>query len=215
MVNPPLQPTKLDDDNSDNNRPMDSSQEINSAPKPDDSPAKFRLNKDPSDLTLDPAYLDQDSPDFDPHDHSHDHGYDHHHHHHHDHHDDHHAHHPIVPYDSFPYDDPLKHLHGYDAVPEVLFDHPHHDHGYFHDHHPIPLPPPPPPSTPPPPPPPPIEDIPEDEPEEQPRVKKYSYFYLARSLWYIPLYFTVWFTFYVTWLILQSIGRHQVGFVAN
>lgn len=87
-------------------------------------------------------------------------------------------------------------------------------HDYFDDHHhhfhhpaPLPPPPPPPPSTPPPPPPP----LPEpEEPEEQPRVKKYSYFYLSRSLWYIPLYFTVWFTFYVTWLILQSIGRHKV-----
>lgn len=45
---------------------------------------------------------------------------------------------------------------------------------------------------------------------ETPRVKKYSYFYLSRKLWYIPLYFTVWFSFYVTYLILQSIGRHKV-----
>lgn len=41
-------------------------------------------------------------------------------------------------------------------------------------------------------------------------MKKYSYFYLSRKLWYIPLYFTVWFSFYVTYLILQSIGRHKV-----
>lgn len=95
---------------------------------------------------------------------------------------------------------------------DVIVDDSHHD--YFDDHHhhfhhpePLPPPPPPPPTTPPPPPPP----LPEpEEPEEQPRVKKYSYFYLSRSLWYIPLYFTVWFTFYVTWLILQSIGRHKV-----
>lgn len=93
----------------------------------------------------------------------------------------------------------------------------HHDYfdHHHHHHHPQflrPLPLPLPPTTtplPPPPPPPPEPEI--EEPEEQPRVKKYSYFYLSRSLWYIPLYFTVWFTFYVTWLILQSIGRHKVN----
>lgn len=98
---------------------------------------------------------------------------------------------------------------------DVIVDDSHHD--YFDDHHhhfhhpePLPPPPPPPPPTTPPPPPPLLPEP--EEPEEQPRVKKYSYFYLSRSLWYIPLYFTVWFTFYVTWLILQSIGRHKVSF---
>lgn len=94
---------------------------------------------------------------------------------------------------------------------DVIVDDIHHD--YFDHHHhiehvPQPLPPPPPSTTLPPPPLPPLEE-PEEE-EEQPRVKKYSYFYLSRSLWYIPLYFTVWFTFYVTYLILLSIGRHKV-----
>lgn len=186
-------------------------------PPPNDSPVKLKFNKDPNDFILDPAYADQDDLQDqgqqlqdDPHDHHpHDDPHDHPHHHHH--HDHGHDHHPVI-FDS-PYDDALRHLHGYDAVPEVVFDHPH-DHDFFHGHHPIALPPPPP-STPPPPPPPPPEDIPDIEPEEQPRVKKYSYFYLARSLWYIPLYFTVWFTFYVTWLILQSIGRHAVSGRAN
>lgn len=54
--------------------------------------------------------------------------------------------------------------------------------------------------------------MPPPPPEETGRVKKYSYFYLGRRLWYIPLYFTVWFTFYVAWLIIQSIGRHKVYF---
>lgn len=98
-------------------------------------------------------------------------------------------------------------LHGIDAFPDLLYDHDHdHHHDYFdHHHHP---PPPPPPTT---------TTTTTEEPEteepepEQPRVKKFSYFYLARSLWYIPLYFTLWFTFYVTYLILQSIGRHKVN----
>lgn len=101
---------------------------------------------------------------------------------------------------------------------EIIVDDPSHDYFDHHHHHPhpplrpqfLPLPLPPPPQTTPLPPLPPPEEEPE-EPEEQPRVKKYSYFYLSRSLWYIPLYFTVWFTFYVTWLILQSIGRHKVN----
>lgn len=116
-------------------------------------------------------------------------------------------------YDSYPFfsdhdyhrDHDFKYsgLHGVDAFPEIVYDHdPHHD--YFEHHHP-------PPTTtttttteeP--------EELEEPEEPEQPRVKKYSYFYLARSLWYIPLYFTVWFTFYVTYLILQSIGRHKVN----
>lgn len=121
----------------------------------------------------------------------------------------------------FPFDpNLLKDDHGHGPYSDIIFDHdPHHDHHHHHDdhdffdfhHH---LPPPPPRPLPPPPPPPPTTEPPPppEEPEEpeQPRVKKYSYFYLSRSLWYIPLYFTVWFTFYVTWLILQSIGRHKV-----
>lgn len=65
------------------------------------------------------------------------------------------------------------------------------------------------------PPPPPQEPEEPEQPEEQSRVKKYSYFYLSRSLWYIPLYFTVYFVFYVTWLILQSIGRHEVKYISQ
>lgn len=42
-------------------------------------------------------------------------------------------------------------------------------------------------------------------------MKKYSYFYIGRKLWYIPLYFTVWFSFYILWLIIKSIGRHKVN----
>ncbi|XP_067625526.1 uncharacterized protein [Eurosta solidaginis] len=54
-------------------------------------------------------------------------------------------------------------------------------------------------------------EMPPLEPPPEPRVKKYSYFYIGRKLWYIPLYFTVWFSFYVLWLILKSIARHKVN----
>lgn len=71
---------------------------------------------------------------------------------------------------------------------------------HHHDHHLTEPPTPPPPPT--------TTESPEPPPE--PRVKKYSYFYIGRKLWYIPLYFTVWFSFYVLWLILKSIARHKV-----
>ncbi|GAB0098562.1 hypothetical protein DMENIID0001_143070 [Sergentomyia squamirostris] len=81
-------------------------------------------------------------------------------------------------------------LYGVDATPELIYDHdPHHD---FHFHHVEPT----------------TTVAPEPPPE--PRVKKYSYYYLGRKLWYIPLYFTVWFTFYVAALIIRSIARHKV-----
>lgn len=171
---------------SDPDRPSDETKLI------DSPPPGFKPSKNPNDISLDPAYLDQDS---------------------HDHHHELDSHPQIFDsHSSYPFDgDSLKNLHGFDAFPEVLHDHNHHDeHDFFEQfHHPIPLPPPT--TTIRPLPPPPPEEEPEEEPEEQPRVKKYSYFYLSRSLWYIPLYFTVWFTFYVTWLILQSIGRHKVN----
>lgn len=49
------------------------------------------------------------------------------------------------------------------------------------------------------------------EAPEEPRVKKYSYYYLGRKLWYVPLYFTLWFCLYVAALIIRSIGRHKVN----
>lgn len=105
--------------------------------------------------------------------------------HHHDHHHDHFAEHDIKPFDYH----------------DIAYD----DHFFHHhDHHP---------TEPPPPPPAPATEEPEPPPE--PRVKKYSYFYIGRKLWYIPLYFTVWFSFYVLWLILKSIARHKVCTIWN
>ncbi|XP_017781078.1 PREDICTED: proline-rich extensin-like protein EPR1 [Nicrophorus vespilloides] len=54
-----------------------------------------------------------------------------------------------------------------------------------------------------------------EAPVEDERVNKghYSYYYLGRKLWYIPLYFSVYFIIYITILILKSIARHKVNFV--
>ncbi|XP_054744917.1 uncharacterized protein LOC129249250 [Anastrepha obliqua] len=82
--------------------------------------------------------------------------------------------------------------------PEIIWD----DHHYHHHDHTAPPPPTLPPIT---------TEAPPPEPPPEPRVKKYSYFYIGRKLWYIPLYFTVWFSFYVLWLIIKSIARHKVN----
>ncbi|XP_065086229.1 uncharacterized protein LOC135708152 isoform X2 [Ochlerotatus camptorhynchus] len=47
------------------------------------------------------------------------------------------------------------------------------------------------------------------------RVKAYSYFYLSRTLWYVPLYFTLYFCFYILILVLRSIARHKVSYPNN
>ncbi|XP_061516655.1 uncharacterized protein LOC3291879 isoform X2 [Anopheles gambiae] len=102
-------------------------------------------------------------------------------HHHHDHH--HHEH-------DFPYFTGFDH----DHYPDIIFDHDH-DHHHHHDEPTTtPAPPPPPPPAP-----------------ETPRLKNYSYYYLSRTLWYVPLYFTLYFTVYVAILIIRSIARHKVN----
>ncbi|XP_050077061.1 uncharacterized protein LOC126564153 [Anopheles maculipalpis] len=106
-----------------------------------------------------------------------------HHHHDHDHDHDHHSH---EHHHDFPYFTGFDH----DHYPDIIFDHDHH-------HHDEPT------TTPPPPPPPPAP--------ETPRLKNYSYYYLSRTLWYVPLYFTLYFTFYVAILIIRSIARHKVN----
>lgn len=40
---------------------------------------------------------------------------------------------------------------------------------------------------------------------------KYSYFYVGRWTWHIPLWFTLWFSFYVTFNVFRAILGHKVG----
>lgn len=88
---------------------------------------------------------------------------------------------------------------GYGHIPQYL-DHDPKDHGYDfygYDHHPVYH-----------------EVTTTTEAPEDMRVNKgqYSYYYLGRKLWYIPLYFSIYFIIYVTILILKSIARHKVDF---
>ncbi|CAO1321489.1 unnamed protein product [Diamesa serratosioi] len=122
----------------------------------------------------------------------------------HDHHH-HHDHYGPPPPDMPPADEHDHHHHHHHEEPPSGPPADEHDHHHHHHHDEPPAdagPPSMPPSGPP-------SMPPTPEPEE-PRVKKYSYYYLGRKLWYIPLYFTLWFCLYVAALIFRSIGRHKV-----
>jgi hypothetical protein len=49
-------------------------------------------------------------------------------------------------------------------------------------------------------------------PEENRNRKPYTYYYIGRKLWYIPLYFSVYFIVYLTSLLVKSIARHKIRF---
>jgi hypothetical protein len=44
------------------------------------------------------------------------------------------------------------------------------------------------------------------------RQQPYSYYYIGRKLWYIPLYFSLYFVIYVAALIIRAITRHKITF---
>lgn len=48
--------------------------------------------------------------------------------------------------------------------------------------------------------------------EESSRQSPYSYYYIGRKLWYVPLYFSLYFIFYVGALIIRAIARHKVTY---
>lgn len=91
----------------------------------DKPPANFMTNKKPDFPSL--SFLDHDSHDYPPHDHSHEHEHEHEFEHEHEHgHEHHHHHHDDIIFDHAPfspYDDSLKHLHGFNAFPGNFFAH--------------------------------------------------------------------------------------------
>jgi hypothetical protein len=87
---------------------------------------------------------------------------------------------------------PTLHEHKPDA-----HDHPHYDHSYYH--------------------PPPLNNTYQAMPstygmEENRNKRPYTYYYIGRKLWYIPLYFSVYFIVYVTSLLVKSIARHKIRY---
>ncbi|PZC75175.1 hypothetical protein B5X24_HaOG206590 [Helicoverpa armigera] len=47
---------------------------------------------------------------------------------------------------------------------------------------------------------------------EMPRVNRYSYYYLGKKLYYLPLYFSVYFIVYVGALIIKAVLRHKITY---
>lgn len=49
-------------------------------------------------------------------------------------------------------------------------------------------------------------------PEENRNKKPYTYYYIGRKLWYIPMYFSAYFAAYITSLLVKSIARHKIRY---
>ncbi|XP_017757420.1 PREDICTED: uncharacterized protein LOC108548806 [Eufriesea mexicana] len=45
--------------------------------------------------------------------------------------------------------------------------------------------------------------------------RPYSYYYIGKKLWYVPLYFSIYFIIYIAALVLKSIARHKITFPAH
>lgn len=52
-------------------------------------------------------------------------------------------------------------------------------------------------------------------PEENRNKKPYTYYYIGRKLWFIPLYFSVYFIVYIASLLVKSIARHKIKYPVN
>nr|XP_004930296.2 actin cytoskeleton-regulatory complex protein PAN1 [Bombyx mori] len=77
----------------------------------------------------------------------------------------------------------------HDFPGDFKFHHDFDDHDYHHHHHPHPT---------------------TTTTTEQPRVNRYSYYYLGKKLYYLPLYFSVYFIIYVGALIIKAVLRHKI-----
>nr|XP_034183460.1 repetitive proline-rich cell wall protein 2 [Osmia lignaria] len=45
--------------------------------------------------------------------------------------------------------------------------------------------------------------------------RPYSYYFIGKKLWYVPLYFSIYFVIYIAALVLKSIARHKITFPAH
>lgn len=45
--------------------------------------------------------------------------------------------------------------------------------------------------------------------------RPYSYYFIGKKLWYVPLYFSIYFIIYIAALVLKSIARHKITFPAH
>ncbi|XP_071564360.1 uncharacterized protein [Temnothorax nylanderi] len=104
---------------------------------------------------------------------------------------------------------PMKFANHHDRPPsfaEDSYEHDHHDFHHdliydhipvYHEHHP---------------------KTTTEEPEmNDQRLDKrpYSYYFIGKKLWYIPLYFSIYFIIYIAALVLKSVARHKINFPAQ
>lgn len=85
-------------------------------------------------------------------------------------------------------------FHGYHySEPDIKFHHDfdEHEHDHFHYHH---------------------HPTTTTTTTEMPRVNRYSYYYLGKKLYYLPLYFSVYFIVYVGALIIKAVLRHKITY---
>lgn len=45
------------------------------------------------------------------------------------------------------------------------------------------------------------------------KARAYSYFYVGSWIWHIPLWFTLWFSFYVAFNVVRAINGHSVRII--
>lgn len=98
---------------------------------------------------------------------------------------------PPPPAEEKPQGDPMDdHGFPHDFPGDLKFHHDfdEHDHDHYHYHHPT------------------------TTTTEMPRVNRYSYYYLGKKLYYLPLYFSVYFIIYVGALIIKAVLRHKITY---
>jgi hypothetical protein len=49
-------------------------------------------------------------------------------------------------------------------------------------------------------------------PEEKRNKRPYTFYYIGRKLWYLPMYFSAYFATYLTLILVKAVARHKIIF---
>lgn len=49
-------------------------------------------------------------------------------------------------------------------------------------------------------------------PEEKRNKRPYTFYYIGRKLWYLPMYFSAYFATYITTILVKAIARHKIRY---
>jgi len=52
----------------------------------------------------------------------------------------------------------------------------------------------------------------EPGPEEKRNKKPYTFYYIGRKLWYLPMYFSAYFAAYISTILVKAIARHKIRY---